>query len=75
MISWKVQIEQYPAIGYYKICKEDNLYYCYFEKSKEFEKLFETHDEAKVFCTEKLREKLKNFKNNGIRKHFKFKVK
>jgi len=71
MISYKIESKNFPGAGFYTIKLEDKMYNCYWGKPSDIvEKSFEDATEAKKYCTEKLKEKVKEKLNPRRRSIF-----
>ena len=55
-MGFKVEVKNFPNIGYYIIKLEDSLYVCYKNKNKEA--VFETMKDAQHYCSVKLKEEV-----------------
>jgi len=61
-MGYKIEIQQFPNVGYYIVRLEEGFYNCYKGQPSEStkEKTFETLDEARQYCADKLKASLKS---------------
>jgi len=60
-MGFKVELKGFPGVGYYTIRLENDLNVCYYgdPKNQKIELVCKDVQEARTFCSEQLKEKLK----------------